>query len=76
MPPKPDWSQRLPQPIAVRRRKLRTLADVRDFLLSLPPEMQEQPRCQRLAEVALNAAEGRGDLASVAAVFRIAGLHR
>lgn len=76
MPPKPDWTRKLPEPIAVSRRRLRTLSDVRDFLLSLPPQMQEQPRCQRLAEVALNAAEGRGDVASVAVVFKIAGLHR
>jgi hypothetical protein len=64
------------KPIAAGRRKLRTLADVRNFLLALPPEIQEQPRCQRLAAVAMNAAEGRGDPAAVVVVFKLAGLHR
>jgi len=76
--PEPDWSRNLPEPINIgrRRKNLRTLADVRNFLLALPPEMQEQPRCQRLAEVAMNAAEGRGDAGFVAVVFKMAGLHR
>jgi hypothetical protein len=72
-----DWTRKLPEPVTTgRRRKLRTLADIRDYLLRLPPEIQEQPRCQHVAEVALDSAEGRAEPASVAVAFMLAGLHR
>jgi len=74
--PRADWSQKLPESISIGRRKLRTLLDVSEFLLALPPETQAQPRALYVAELAMKAAEGRGDAASVGLVLQIAGLAR
>lgn len=58
---KPDWSRRLPKPIKVDRRTLRTLQDVADFLERLPEERRRRTTWQGVIRYAIEAAEG-GDL--------------
>jgi hypothetical protein len=63
---RPDWAGRLSQPVEVEKgRKLRTLHDVRDYLLALPPTRQANPANAALTGHLLAAAEDRGDVPDV-----------
>lgn len=60
-----DWTIKLTTPVDVgRRRKLRTIGDVRDHLLRLPPEREHWPAVQYVGRQILEAAEGKdvGDI--------------
>jgi hypothetical protein len=61
------WNSRLRHPIALADgRTLRTLADARDVVLSLPERDQRQPKWQQLADLLLSAAAA--DNASLTAI--------
>jgi hypothetical protein len=67
-----DWSRPLAEPIAVGRKTLRTLDDVRTALLNLPEERQQWKGCQYIARLLIEAAEGGStDLAVPIALTRI-----
>jgi hypothetical protein len=52
-----SWSSRLRHPVHLSNgAALRTLADARDFILSLPPREQLRPQWQSLASLLLSAA--------------------
>lgn len=52
-----DWSLPLAQPIKVGRKTMRTLGDLRDFVLALPDERRETDRWHKVARALLEAAE-------------------
>jgi hypothetical protein len=55
---KPDWSRPLAKPIDVgQRRKLRTLADVRSYLLKIPEERQTNVSWQNITRQIMAAAQ-------------------
>jgi hypothetical protein len=58
----PSWSRKLARPIVVKHGRpgeLRTLADARDLIHSLPERRRLQPAWQRAAELLLKAAGSR-----------------
>jgi hypothetical protein len=58
----PSWSRKLTRPIIVkhgRPGKLKTLADARDLIHSLPARRRVQPAWQRAEELLLGAARSR-----------------
>lgn len=67
-----DWSLQLAQPIEVGRKNLRTLADLRDFVLALPEEKRETDRWHKVAGALLHAAE-TGNAEHGRAAFLVAG---
>lgn len=61
-PPKPDWTRKLSQPVDLGgRTPLRTLADVRDHLMRLPPEREHLRAVQYVAGLLLQVAAGESD---------------
>jgi hypothetical protein len=57
------WSAKLSRPIELKDgTRLRTLADVRDFILEQPEHIQERSFWQHAAELLINAAEDGGDI--------------
>lgn len=52
-----DWSLPLVQPVTVDRKTLRTIGDLRDFVLALPDEARETDRWHKVAGALLEAAE-------------------
>jgi hypothetical protein len=69
---KADWTRKLSEPIDLGgRRPLRTLADVRKHLMSLPAERQHWPAVQAVARLLLEAAEGK-DVGDITVLMRIA----
>jgi hypothetical protein len=68
---KPDWTRKLSEPFDLGgRRKLRTLADVREHLMKLPEERQQWRAWQHAAKVLLEAAES-GDVRDVEITLRL-----
>lgn len=67
----PDWSRPLPQPLTVGRRKLRTLDDVRRYVVALPKERGDLPMWQNVADALFEAANG-GKLSGVIVAFKLA----
>jgi hypothetical protein len=75
-PKRADWSRKLPTPIEVGRRKLRTLHDLRDHLLKLPESEHEKPGWRAATQAVLTAAED-GSVLTAAETFRFARfMHR
>jgi hypothetical protein len=60
-PPRDNWSRKLPTPIEVGRRKLRTLHDLRAHLLELPESEHDKVGWRAASEAVLQAAES-GDV--------------
>lgn len=69
--PRDNWSRKLPTPIEVGRRKLRTLHDLRDHILKLPKSEHDKVGWQAATEAVLNAGES-GDVKNAAEMFRFA----
>jgi len=66
-----DWTRKLAQPVDLGgRRKLRTLADVREHLMNLPEERHAWPAVQHIAGLILQAAEGK-DVGDVTVPIRL-----
>lgn len=57
-----SWSSEFLTPIDAPERKLRTLADARDYVLSLPEDEQQKGHWQVAAETLLEAAEYGGQI--------------
>ena len=73
---KPDWSRPLAKPIDVgERRKLRTLDDVRSFLLKLPEERQTNAVWQSITRQILDAAQS-GETIDLTIEFALARMTR
>jgi hypothetical protein len=73
---KPDWSRPLAKPIDVgQRRKLRTLDDVRTFLLNLPEERQTKLAWQNIAREIMEAAQS-GETIDLTVPFALARMMR
>ena len=71
-----DWSRKLPSPVEVGRRKLRTLHDLRAHLIKLPKARHDLPGWQNATEAVLAAAED-GDVVNASVAFRLAQMvHR
>jgi hypothetical protein len=66
------WNSRLRHPIHLAdSRVLRTLADARDMVLSLPDRDQRQDRWQQLAALLISAAEADNPSLTAIATHRI-----
>lgn len=66
-----DWTRKLNEPVDLGGRKpVRTLDDVRAHLLSLPEERHEWRPVQYVAELVLEAAEGK-DVGDISVVLRM-----
>jgi hypothetical protein len=73
---KPDWSRPLVKPIDVGgRRKLRTLADVRAHLLSIPEERQTNVAWQSITRQIMDPAQS-GEMADLTVPFALARMMR
>ena len=73
---KPDWSRPLAKPIGVgERRKLRTLADVRSYLLKIPKERQTNVGWQNITRQIMEAAQS-GETVDLTIPFALARLMR
>ena len=68
---RPDWSQPLPEPIMLGRRKGHSLGDVGKFLLGLPDERATKAAWQHVARTAMEAAYG-GDLKRLSTAIKFA----
>jgi hypothetical protein len=68
----PDWSRRLPAPIKAGRRQLRTLHDLRDYILALPRERQDFKTWSYAGSLLVLAAEGKESVESAVVAFRLA----
>lgn len=66
-----NWSRKLPTPIEVGQRKLRTLHDLRAHLLRLPESAHDKPGWRAATEAVLSAAEN-GHVKRAAETFRFA----
>lgn len=74
--PHSDWSRPLPEPLDIgKRKKLRTLHDLSQFLLSLSPERQAKRGWQNVTKLAMEAADGTGDASRIPVAFKIARMH-
>ena len=74
--PKSDWSGPLSKPIDDgQRRKLRTLADVRSYLLKIPKERQTNVGWQNITRQIMDAALS-GETVDLTIPFRLARLMR
>lgn len=74
--PRTNWPRKLPTPIEVGRRKLRTLHDLRAHLLALPKSEHDKPGWRDATEAVLSAAD-TGDVKRAAETFRFARfIHR
>ena len=74
--PKPDWSRPLSKPIDVGgRRKLRTLDDVRAYLLKLPEARQTNAAWQGITRQIMVAAES-GETIDLTIPFALARMMR
>ena len=71
---KADWSRPLAEPILIGRRRLKTLACVRNHVLALPAERQTKRGWHVLAGVLLDAARD-GDVSRVSTAVRLARMH-
>jgi len=62
------WNRRLTEPVVFDNGEvLRSLRDVRKFILALPEEHRQQPKWRTLADCLLNAARtGRADVVAIA----------
>jgi hypothetical protein len=68
-----DWTRKLSEPVDLGGPEpVRTLADVRAHLLSLPEEQQEWRPVQYVAKLIMDAAEGEytGDVSVALRMFR------
>ena len=73
---KPDWSRPLSKPIDVgERRKLRTLADVRSYLLKIPEERQTNANWQSITRQIMDAAQS-GETIDLTVPFALARMMR
>jgi hypothetical protein len=73
--PAHDWTITLPKPISVpgRRAKLKTIGDVRHYVVhELPDELHEAPLWWAVSATLLEVAEGRDTPAHASAVLLIA----
>jgi hypothetical protein len=74
--PKPDWSRPLAKPIDIGgRRKLRTLHDVRGYLLKLPEARQTNAVWQSITRQIIDAAES-GETIDLTTPFALARMMR
>ena len=72
----PDWSRPLAKPVDVgERRKLRTLADVRSYLLKMPEERQSKVAWQSIAREIMDAARS-GKTIDLTVPFALARMMR
>lgn len=55
---KPDWSRPLAKPVKIGKKTLRTVSDVRAYLLGLPEERQRKAANQYIARLTIEAAQG------------------
>jgi hypothetical protein len=73
---KPDWSRPLAKPIDVgQRRKLRTLDDVRSYLLQIPKERQTYASWQSITRQIMAAAQS-GETIDLTVPFALARMMR
>jgi hypothetical protein len=73
---KPDWSRPLSKPVDVgERRKLRTLADVRSYLLKIPKERQTNVSWQSITRQIMAAAQS-GETIDLTIPFALARMMR
>jgi hypothetical protein len=72
----PGWSRPLAEPIDVgQRRKLRTLADVRAYLLKIPEERQTNVHWQNITRQIRDAAQS-GEMIDLTIEFALARMMR
>jgi hypothetical protein len=63
------WSAKLSRPIGLRDgTTLKTLADLRRFVLAEPEHIQHRSSWQRVAELLIDAAESGGDIETLTTV--------
>jgi hypothetical protein len=69
----PGWSAPLTRPIRVKNGPtLRSLADLRGFIIRQPPTVHERKTWQSACELLRAAAEGSGDVGAVTEKFELA----